>query len=198
MQKNNSVGVMIIGIMITLIFGITCVGFGQEQQIEFTEQDKMGIAFAEEDALTAIKNGDIYIISGGEGNEPIVDQEDLQIIKGLPMKSIGCMGSFEYAKKFNKTIIDYLKEKRAQAQRSLSKEQIIEIAKSKAEELGFNLKEMTVFYDEDNQKLEEYPLLSGRDYQAVYFTPKELMLGGDLWIFIDKNTGEVITYVMGE
>jgi len=43
-----------------------------------------------------------------------------------------------------------------QTQRSLSKEQIIEIAKSKAEELGFNLKEMTVFYDEENKKLKEH------------------------------------------
>jgi hypothetical protein len=109
----------------------------------------------------------------------------------------------------------------------LSKEQIIEAAKSKAEELGFNLEKMTVFYDEGNQKLkehlkrrgvsvynreskewkpevgttpeEEYPLLAGRDYQAVYFAiNKEFTKGGDLWVFIDRDTAEVITYVMGK
>jgi len=111
-------------------------------------------------------------------------------------------------------------------EKELSKEQIIEIAKSKAEELGFNLRKMDIFYDEGNQKLkehlkrigvsvydretkewkpevgttpeEEYPAIAGRDYQVIYFSPQELMMGGDLWIFIDRNTGEVITYVMGQ
>ena len=111
-------------------------------------------------------------------------------------------------------------------QRELSKEEIIQIATVKAKGLGFNIEEMDILYDEENRALkehllrkgvsiynretkewipassttpeEEYPLLTGRNYQAVYFGPKVMMKGGDLWIFIDKNTGEVITYIRGK
>ncbi len=121
--------------------------------------------------------------------------------------SISCMG-FSFMKK------------------ELSKEKILEIAINRANELGFTLNQVTPYFDEGNKRLKEhsrnsgvstynekkeewvydapstptkkYPELEDRNYQAVYFAPKEMQLGGDLWIFIDKNTGEVISYVFGK
>lgn len=109
----------------------------------------------------------------------------------------------------------------------LTKEQIIRITISKAQELGYNTEDMDIIYDEDNQKIkehlkrsgvstynketkawekdspttpeQEYPELKEKDYQAVYFGPKGVGIkGGDLWVFIDRNTGEAIKYIRGE
>ncbi len=212
-------------LLIILLLSFPAICFSQELVTEFTEQDKRGVAFAKEDAIKAIESGNIYIISGGYGNEPIVEKQDIEIIKGLPIKSIGCMGDFEYARKFNNTIIHYLKDQKDQPN-WLSKENILTIAISKAEEVGYKTEEMEVIYDEENRELKkhfkrtgiseydeetsewkpissttpekEYPELIGRNYQAVYLGPKELILGGDLWVLIDKNTGEVITCIRGK
>jgi len=102
----------IIAIISILLVSTIC--FAQDKTTEFTEQDKKGVAFAEKDAMQAIGESNIYIISGGEGNEPIVEEKDLAVIKGLPMKSIGSMGDFEYANKFNATITQYLRRKKPQ------------------------------------------------------------------------------------
>jgi hypothetical protein len=109
----------------------------------------------------------------------------------------------------------------------LTKERITRVAISKAQELGYKTEDMDITYDEDNQKIkehlkrsgvstynegtktwekdsptapeQEYPELKDKDYQAVYFGPKEAGIkGGDLWVFIDKNTGEVIKYIRGK
>jgi len=108
----------------------------------------------------------------------------------------------------------------------LTKEQIIRIAISKAAELGYKTEEMNIVYDEGNKSIKEhlryarvskynektkeldkvlpttpekeYPELNGKDYQSVYLCPKVAMPGGDLWVFIDRNTGEVIKYVCGQ
>ncbi|MDD5561760.1 MAG: hypothetical protein PHT50_06525 [Candidatus Omnitrophica bacterium] len=44
----------------------------------------------------------------------------------------------------------------------------------------------------------EYPELKDKDYQSVYLAPKGSVMGGDLWVFVDKNTGEVIKYIRGK
>lgn len=40
--------------------------------------------------------------------------------------------------------------------------------------------------------------LDGRDYWAVYYSLLKMGLGGDLWIFVDRNSGEVIKVIRGE
>ncbi|MFA5272208.1 MAG: hypothetical protein WC412_07745 [Candidatus Omnitrophota bacterium] len=108
----------------------------------------------------------------------------------------------------------------------LTNEQIVNTAIGKAKGLGYKTEDMNILYDEDNkeikehlkrsgvstynektQKLEkdlpttpeqEYPELKDRDYQSVYFGPKESIKGGDLWVFIDKSTGEVIKSIPGQ
>ena len=103
----KKIHIIIVAMLIT-IFGVSSSGYSQ-----YTEQDnRRDASFAETDAKQAIKDGSIYVISGGEGNEPIVNESDLGLVKGLPMKSIGCTGNFEYAEKFNKVIIEYLKQKK--------------------------------------------------------------------------------------
>lgn len=109
----------------------------------------------------------------------------------------------------------------------LTKEQITQIAIGKAQALGYKIEDMDIIYDEDNQKIkehltrrgvstynedtkawekdspttpeQEYPELKDKDYQSVYFGPRgEGIKGGDLWVFIDKNTGEVIKHIGGK
>ena len=97
----------------------------------------------------------------------------------------------------------------------LPKEKVIEIAKKAARDLGFDLKKMTMEADENNTKWKkEFPSLENapghigkkvkdKKYWAVYFEPfppsdpNTVQLGGDLWVFIDANTGEVLTYWKG-
>jgi len=107
-----------------------------------------------------------------------------------------------------------------------SQEDILSAAIKKANDLGYEIKEMNVSYDEGNKALkkhlkrigvsvynektgewepelprtpeQEYPELAGRNYQAIYFGPKEMLKGGDLWVFIDKDTGKVISHIAGQ
>ncbi|MGD9015293.1 MAG: hypothetical protein PVI33_04655 [Candidatus Omnitrophota bacterium] len=108
----------------------------------------------------------------------------------------------------------------------LSRQEIMQIAINKAEELGYATEETVVVYDEGNLALKdcflregvsiydeendewvpqgsstpeaEIPSLKNRNYQTVYFRTEELVLGGDLWILIDKDTGEVISWMIAE
>lgn len=110
--------------------------------------------------------------------------------------------------------------------KELPKEKIINIAVERAAKLGFPKEQTTFVYDEGNKKIKEntrnagvttynekidewvqdpkttpekkYPVLEGRNYQAVYFSTNNVQLGGDLWIFVDKYSGEVLYYVFGK
>ena len=89
----------------------------------------------------------------------------------------------------------------------LSEDEIIAIASKRALAEGFNPTEMDVVYDADNTMWKELERsghisdpdtaralhsLKNRSYQAVRYMPKKLMLGGALWVFVDKYNGEVI------
>ena len=112
------------------------------------------------------------------------------------------------------------------AKTELAKEEIMNIAVKKANALGFFKEKMSVTYDEGNEIIKEYtknagvsvynketgkwgkelsatpekrfPELIGRNYQAIYFGPEEMQKGGDLWIFVDKESGEIINCVFGK
>ncbi len=111
---------------------------------------------------------------------------------------------------------------------SMTKEDILRVATQEAKKLGFSIDEMMALnpesleeqqayyqsiYSKNNilpefflkdwrKRIEALPQigdqLKGRNYVAVYFGPKRAMLGGDLTVFIDKKTGEVITYLKGK
>ena len=89
---------------------------------------------------------------------------------------------------------------------------ILKIANREAEQLGYDLSRMSVAFDEDNSQWQEYQTaharatqtqeiseqLNGRVYQAVYYSPEKIQLGGDLWVFIDADTGDVIGTIQGQ
>lgn len=91
--------------------------------------------------------------------------------------------------------------------KKLSKEAIIKIAKN----IPYNLKQMESIYDEGNQLWnkewnrrrsyfgnlpEVYPLLVGKNYQAIYFGPKKTkgLRAAGVWVFVDRDNGEMITF----
>lgn len=112
----------------------------------------------------------------------------------------------------------------------VKRKDILRAATAKANELGYDLEDMDIVYDEQNRKIKEhllhervyvyneeadkwdpeesstpekeYPALKGKNYQAVYFGPKfdpeKIQLGGDLWVFVDGDTGEVISFIRGK
>lgn len=95
------------------------------------------------------------------------------------------------------------------AEQKLSKQQILTIAMSKAYQLGYTLEDFSPLYDEDNKKWDKYisetgrlskkySLLIQRDYQSVYFSPKQNKPGPDFWILIDRLSGKVITIIARE
>ncbi|MBI4365324.1 MAG: hypothetical protein HY543_00740 [Deltaproteobacteria bacterium] len=84
--------------------------------------------------------------------------------------------------------------------------QAVEKANTKAIQLGYDVSTMTVSADENNAKWRQFTgrvnlrahlpdiskQITGKEYFAVYYRPKIEQLGGDLWIFINRNNGEVL------
>ena len=89
--------------------------------------------------------------------------------------------------------------------KELNKEQIIDIATQAVKVQGITLNEVSIIYDDGNklwsEKIgyisEEQPnhgiLKEGflKNYKTVFFDFKEPIK--DIWVFIDKDTGEVLT-----
>jgi hypothetical protein len=96
----------------------------------------------------------------------------------------------------------------------MSKAEIMRIANKTAADMGYNLRKMKASMDEENTNWNWYisklpsprsaefvnieSRLKGRKYWAVYYEPKPLQCGGDLFIFVDSQTGEVITTLAGQ
>jgi len=66
------------------------------------------------------------------------------------------------------------------------KEKAIAIAKDKAKELGYPVEEMTL------------KLTAKKNTFIIYFSPREMILGGDLTIKVDAKTGEIIGIERGQ
>ncbi len=89
----------------------------------------------------------------------------------------------------------------------VSKEKIIDIATTTVKDSGIELKEVDIIYDQDGQIWnQKVGYLAGEDkspnhgilrkgflknYRIVYFDFKAPIK--DVWVFIDKDTGEVLT-----
>jgi hypothetical protein len=102
----------------------------------------------------------------------------------------------------------------------ISKEKLGELVGVEAVRLGYNLEEMEMDLDGGERRWNEYQLflaghemkeeskryldsirsrLAGKKYRAAYFHPKDpLTLGGDLFIFIDAFTGDVLANFRGK
>jgi len=96
------------------------------------------------------------------------------------------------------------------AVKRLSKQRAITIANKVVKSLGYDLGRMKASADEDNSDWKSYlsssditrreysnliGKLTGREYWAVYYMPETARFGGDLFVFIDKRTGEVIEHL---
>ena len=97
----------------------------------------------------------------------------------------------------------------------LTREQIISRANELVISQGFSLDEMQeVYYDVNNKAWKDvldelskeepdfarqYKIeLKNRSYQAVRYRPDiTKIVSGELWVFVDKKTGEVITFCGG-
>jgi hypothetical protein len=89
------------------------------------------------------------------------------------------------------------------AKPGLSKEEIIKIASEAVTKEVPEAAEMNVVFDEGNKLWQEkaatldeeaasnYDFLKEKNYQAVYFAPKDAE-GAGIWAFIDNASGEVL------
>ncbi len=93
----------------------------------------------------------------------------------------------------------------------LTKEQILKIANKEAKRLYFSPDKSEVLYDVGREKWQEnlkvmekiapgwskdFEILNDRNYVIVLYRPKDPgVMGGVLWLFIDRKTGEIITYL---
>ena len=106
------------------------------------------------------------------------------------------------------------------AERTWTRSEILAAADAKAKELGYDVERMSVSFDVYNSGWRDYlksigrtdaaidSRLDGRTYFAVYYAPLKTRkagveladpaLGGDLWIFIDGDSGEVIYSLSGQ
>lgn len=93
----------------------------------------------------------------------------------------------------------------------ISLKEAISIAEKKAESLNYDIKKMKLMADENNNIWNNYSssgfleanppikdVLNGKDFWTIYFAPTEAVLGGDLFIFVDKKNGKVILALPGK
>lgn len=78
--------------------------------------------------------------------------------------------------------------------------------------LGYKIEDMTASFDDANTQWKKYSALTqrenestlkGKDFVAVHYALKESTLapktlGGDLWVFVDRPTGVIITILRGK
>ncbi|MFH0753004.1 MAG: hypothetical protein V2A70_00385 [Candidatus Omnitrophota bacterium] len=86
----------------------------------------------------------------------------------------------------------------------LTRAELLKIAFREAEKEHVDLMYKTVVFDIDNkfwkrrmnsdrqQEPSSFSHLDGRDYQAVCFSPVEILSGKDIWFLIDSRTGAVL------
>jgi hypothetical protein len=98
------------------------------------------------------------------------------------------------------------------ADRNWSRSEIFAIADNEGQRLGYNIEQMSVSFDIYNSEWRSYlksltadggmpdveEKLKGLQYWAVYYAPLKMTFGGDLWVFIDKGTGKIITVIQGK
>ena len=98
----------------------------------------------------------------------------------------------------------------------ITKDKAIEIANKEAKKLGYDIESMNIKITKHNTPWNEYlpkeseteydverkKQLTNKEYWAVYYYPKQEknypILGGDICIFVDSSSGEIITNIRGK
>lgn len=115
-------------------------------------------------------------------------------------------GKEEFVRNSNVAIIFFLSIVFAQnnERKEFTRGEVLEIAINALEKEGETLENRVILYDVRNkewqgksktinrERAQRYEFLKDKNYQAVCFSLKEGWLGGDIWFFIDKTTGEVL------
>ena len=97
-------------------------------------------------------------------------------------------------------------------QRKVTAEQALSAASNLGKKLGYDVQQMEVVLDETNSEWNRWLAsgphddfttrllrkLEGHDYWAIMLWPKRPQFGGDLTVFVDKNTGKILTYFRGQ
>ena len=100
----------------------------------------------------------------------------------------------------------------AQAEEAWTRTGILTAADAEAQRLGYDVEHLSVSFDFRNSQWDGHtasfgvlrdlprgiPKLRGHDYFAVYYAPLVKELGGDLWVFVDRDSGDVITFLRGQ
>lgn len=101
----------------------------------------------------------------------------------------------------------------AAAERTWTRSELLTIADKEATHLGYDVEHMSVSFDKyssqwrnhlkssekEKEREEDLKDLEHRECWVIYYAPlEELTLGGNLFIFIDRETGEVIKTIGGE
>ena len=98
------------------------------------------------------------------------------------------------------------------AERTWTRSEILAIADQEAKKIGYDVGQMGVSLDIYNSTWRDYlktsersgaiqeieGKLNDRHYWAVYYSPLKEQLGGDLFVFIDRNTREVLGILRGK
>ena len=94
--------------------------------------------------------------------------------------------------------------------KKLSRKEIITAANGALRQHGLNPRKYDVFYDEGNafwsRVIREVPALAdelksrleGHDYQFLEFGSRPRHPGGQIWVMIDRNTGEELWFKAGD
>ena len=94
----------------------------------------------------------------------------------------------------------------------LPKESVLQIANKEAIRLRYDIHNMVAAIDENNTTWNKYissgfflnsnPMLrdklKDKEFWAIYYAPKDMQFGGDLWIFVNAMNGEIITEIKGK
>lgn len=97
----------------------------------------------------------------------------------------------------------------AQVGQVMTKSETMEKAQKYVQDAGATLEGVDVIYDDGNTMWQEravvleqnvenkgilpHGMLVNKDYQVVYFDYAETSPQGDIWVFLDNTTGDVIT-----
>jgi len=96
---------------------------------------------------------------------------------------------------------------------ALTLEEAISKSKIELKKRGYDIDNFHVIADEKNTKWKEYietfpsvmesknvkeMNLKEKSYWAIYFEPTELILGGDVWVFVNINDGSIISILFGK
>ena len=98
-------------------------------------------------------------------------------------------------------------------ERTWTRSEILAIADKEAQTSGYDIERMGISLDIYNSTWREHlrtsersgaigeieGKLKDRQYWAVYYSPlKERQLGGDIFVFVDRNTGEILGTLRGK